>query len=244
MAKRIISQHRGHGGPRYRAPSHRYVGKPRHHPLTQEEREGVVYGTIRDLVHCPGHTAPLAIIQYEDGIWECAVAPEKVQVNQKIASGSKAPVEVGNTLHLKDIPEGTLIHNIESSPGDLGKFVRTSGSSARVVSKYSNRIIIMMPSKKQKIFNPDCRATIGNIAGSGRLDKPFVKAGTKHYAMKARNKLFPKTSAGAMNATDHPFGSGRGGPTFGGKSSKSAPKNAPPGRKVGQFSPKRTGKKR
>ncbi|MEK6800500.1 MAG: 50S ribosomal protein L2, partial [Nanoarchaeota archaeon] len=84
---------------------------------------------------------------------------------------------------------------------------------------------------------------IGIIAGGGRTEKIWLKAGRRYYAMKARNKLYPKTSAGSMNATDHPFGSGRGGPTYGGKASSIAPKNAPPGRKVGILRPRRTGRK-
>ena len=98
-----------------------------------------------------------------------------------------------------------------------------------------------MPSKQQKTFLPNCRATIGVLAGSGRVDKPFVKAGKKFHAMKAKNKLYPKTSGVAMNAVDHPFGSGRGRHI--GKP-KTPPRNAPAGRNVGLIRAKRTGRKR
>ena len=108
-------------------------------------------------------------------------------------------------------------------------------------NKKENEVVIVLPSKKQKIFHPECRATIGTIAGSGRKEKPFLKAGTKYHYMKARNKLYPKTSGIAMNAVDHPHGTSRsskkGHPTI-------ARKNAPPGAKVGKIRPRRTGYKR
>ena len=244
MGKRLVSQARGRGGPRYRSPGHRYKGKPQHHPFDEKEKEGAVYGIVKDIVHCPGHSAPLAAIEYETGERGYIIAPEGLKVNQRIASGVNAPIHPGNTLPLKNIPEGTEVYNIESSPGDNGKFIRTSGGFARIIGKVRDRILLKFPSKKQKEFHPECRATIGIIAGSGRKDKPFLKAGKRYYAMKARNKLYPITSGGAMNATDHPFGSGRGGPPYGGKASSIAPANAPPGRNVGMIRARRTGRKK
>ena len=97
-----------------------------------------------------------------------------------------------------------------------------------------------MPSKKEIFFNENCRATIGVVAGQGRLDKPIMKAGKKWHMMKARNKLWPRTSAVKVNVIDHPFGSGRGKRI----KSKISKLNAPPGRKVGHLKPRRTGKRR
>ena len=97
-----------------------------------------------------------------------------------------------------------------------------------------------MPSKKEKKFHQNCRATIGIIAGHGRLEKPFVKAGKKYYLKKAKSKLWPRTSAVKMNVIDHPFGSGRGKNV----KSKIAKRNAPPGAKVGLIRPKRVGRKK
>src|SRR3989344_3223474 len=244
MGKRLVSQARGRGGPRYRSPSHRFRGKPEHRPYDENEKIGMVFGTIKDLVHCPGHSAPLAAVEYETGERGYILAAEGLRVNQKIASGINAPIEIGNTLPLKSIPVGTDVYNIESAPGDQGKFVRTSGGVARVVGKIKDKIVLKLSSKKSRMFNPECRAAIGIIAGSGRLEKPLLKAGKKYYAKKAKNKLFPVTSAGAMNATDHPFGSGRGGPTYGGKASSNAPRNAPAGRNVGLIRARRTGRKK
>jgi len=133
------------------------------------------------------------------------------------------------------------IYNIEALPRDGGKFVRASGVFAKIITKMQNKIVVELPSAKRRLFLPDCRATIGVIAGSGRKDKPFLKAGKRYYAMKAKNKLWPQVSGTSMNSVDHPFGgsssSVKGGPT-------QASRNAPPGRKVGKIAPKRTGRKR
>ncbi len=244
MGKRIIQQARGHGSLTYRSPGHRFVAKPMHRSLDDQEVKGVVNGIVKDIIKCPGHYAPLAKVLYEDNKTGYILAPDGLKIKQEISSGSLAAVISGNTLPLKNIPEGVSIYNIENQPGDCGKFVRTSGVFAKIISKIKGKIVVKLPSQKKKEFSPECRATIGIIAGSGRTEKPMFKAGNSYYKMKVRNKLYPKTAAGAMNATDHPFGSGRGGPTFGGRSSSIAPKNAPPGRKVGMIRPRRTGRKK
>ncbi len=109
-----------------------------------------------------------------------------------------------------------------------------------IVSKSSKSCIIQLPSKKEKALNPNCRATLGVPAGGGRVEKPWTKAGKKWIAMHARGKLYPRTSGGAMNAIDHPFGGGY--PGLG--RPKSVSRHAPPGRKVGSISPKRSGKRK
>lgn len=241
MGKRIISQRRGRGTLTYRSNSHRYVTSVKHRNYDELEKSDLIKGKIIDLIHCPGHSAPLALIKYDNGETNYMFAPEKIKVTDMIESGAKAKPKLGNTLPLRSIPEGTLIHNIENKPGDGGKFIRVAGSFAKLISFADNIAIVKMSSKKQKKFNLDCRATIGIVAGSGRKEKPFVKAGRKFYAMRARGKLYPRTSAVAMNAVDHPFGSGRGRQHA---KVKIASRHAPPGAKVGKISSKRTGKRK
>nr|AJS11879.1 50S ribosomal protein L2P [uncultured archaeon] len=153
----------------------------------------------------------------------------------------QGPLE-GNILSVGKIPLGTQVYNLERNPGDGGKMIRTAGSFATLTKKLENNsILITMPNKKTITLNENCRATIGRIAGDGRILKPFVTAGKMHYKMKAKNKLWPRTSAVKVNAVDHPFGTSRsskkGQPTI-------ADKNAPPGAKVGKIRPRRTGMKR
>lgn len=186
-------------------------------------------------------------VLYLTGDKKLAFAPQGVKVGDQISVGNSQvgdgpeKLKPGDIVALRDIPEGTLIHNIELKPYDGGKLVRSSGTFARVVAKTENSVRVKLPSKKEKIFLPDCRAAIGNLAGSGRMEKPFLKAGTKAKRMRIRNKLYPKVCGISMNAVDHPFGGKcshiKGRPTL-------SPRNAPPGRKVGKIAPRRTGRKK
>ena len=183
----------------------------------------------------------LTVLLCLDGEEGYIIAPEGIAIGDTISIGKGAEIKTGCTLSLLDIPDGSSIYNIEQIKGDGGRFVRASGTFAKILSKTKNGVTILMPSKKEKIFNSNCMATIGIVAGGGRTDKPFVKAGNRWHAMRARGKLYPITSAVAKNAVDHPFGSGRG--RHMGKPSV-PPRFAPPGRKVGQIHAKRTGRKR
>src|SRR3989338_6111556 len=239
MGKNLIQQKRGKGSPTYRAPSFRYKGKTSYTAYSAHPQEKI-NGKIVDIIHCQGHSAPLISVEYENGEKTLVQAPESIKVGDNIIVGENAPVETGNVLPLKNIPEGTSIYNIESNPGDGGKFVRSSGTFARIIAKFSDKVTIQLPSKKERNFLPDCRASIGVIAGSGRTEKPFLKAGNKYYAKKAKNKLYPIVCGVSMNAVDHPFGGSsshhKGRPT-------QASRNAPPGRKVGMIAPSRTGRR-
>ncbi|MEE9525255.1 MAG: 50S ribosomal protein L2 [Candidatus Woesearchaeota archaeon] len=237
MGKRLIQQRRGRGTATFRAPSFRYKGATTHNKLTDK----TLKGKILDLITCQGHSAPLAKIQYENGEKTLMIAPEGVRVGDSIQSGPEAKAKTGNILPLKNIPPGTSIYNIEINPGDGGKFVKSSGTTAKIAGKTDAGITIVLPSSKKKIFNPNCRANVGIIAGSGRLEKPFLKAGNKFYAMRAKNKIYPHVLGISMNAVAHPFGSKsshiKGRPT-------QASRHSPPGRKVGNIAPRRSGHKR
>ncbi len=251
MGKRIISQRRGRGSARYRAPGFRFQGAAKH-PKKGEETK---VGRVLDIVHCRAHTVPLVKVEFEvvleeggenNNLFEkketcLMLAPEGIRVGDTVTTGKGAEVKNGNTLKLKDIPEGTLVYNIESVPGDGGKFVRASGGFARIVAKTPSGVVVRLPSKRQKIFKELCRASIGVLAGGGRLEKPILKAGIAHYKAKARNHLYPSVSGSAMNAVDHPFGNKRTS-----RKSKARPTsgNAPPGRKVGMVAARRTGRKK
>ena len=237
MGKNLIQQKRGKGSTTYRSHSFKYKGESKQTKLSDE----TVNGKIIDLINCPGHSAPLAQIRYDNGEEILVIAPEGVRVGETVQSGVNAVIKAGNIVPLKNVPEGTSIYNIENSPGDGGKFVRTSGTSARIVSKIREGVVIRLPSNKQKTFQSECRACIGIVAGSGRTEKPFLKAGKKYHAMKAKNKLYPSVSGTSMNSLSHPFG-GSSSHTKGRPTQSS--RNAPPGRKVGKIAPRRTGMKR
>lgn len=238
MGKNLIQQRRGKGSSTFLAPSFRYAGKAGYIGNFNEES---IQGTIVDILHSAGHSAPLAKVRFKDGE-ECLImANLGLKVGDSVYYGLKVEPREGNTTVLQNIPEGTLVYNIENMPGDGGKFARASGTFAKVSMKTSDKVIIELPSKKQREFNPMCRATIGIIAGGGRLEKPLVKAGNNYHKFEARNKLYPHVCALSMNAVDHPFGGSRSS-----KKGKSmiAPLNAPPGRKVGLLRPKKSGRRK
>lgn len=236
MGKNLKQQARGKGTPTYRAPSFRYKGKTSLKSLkTQAE---AVKGEIKDIIKCQGHSAPLMEVVYEDGEKILAIAPEGMKVGDEISVGDDVELAMGNTMKLKDIPEGTSVFNIEAMPGDGGKFVRSSGGFARIATRLRDRVVVELPSRKMKHFMPDCRAVVGVIAGGGRTDKPLLSAGKTYYKMKAKNKKYPVISGNAQNAVDHPLGNKRSS-----RSAKNKPisRHAPPGRKVGKIAARKTG---
>jgi len=237
MGKNLIQQKRGKGSTTYRAPSFRYKGKTAYGPYSKTP----VSGEIIDIIDCPGHNAPLMVVRYENNENVLLQAPEGIKVGDRIASGEEIPLQPGNVLPLINIPEGATIYNIESAPGDGGKFVKSSGTFAKVLAKMKDKVIVLLPSKKEREFKPYCRATIGIIAGSGRTEKPFLKAGFKYHAMMARNKMYPRSSGAAMNAVDHPFG---GSSTCSKGHQSTVSRDAPPGAKVGKIAARRTGRKK
>ncbi|MBT3691539.1 50S ribosomal protein L2 [Candidatus Woesearchaeota archaeon] len=241
MGKRILSQRRGRGTSTYRAPSHRYFGKVTHRAYDEIEKTGLLEGTVKDLINCPGHSAPLAAIEYDNGDKILMFAPQGIHTGQRISSGAKSEIKIGNTVPIKKIPVGMIINNIESKAGDGGKFSRAAGSFAKVIAKTDKKITIEFSSKKKKKITPECRVVVGILAGSGRKEKPILKAGNMSKMKKAKNKLYPVTSGVAMNAVDHPFGSGRG--RHMGKP-RTVSRHAPPGRKVGSIASRKTGKKK
>jgi large subunit ribosomal protein L2 len=198
-----------------------------------------VKGRVSELAHDPGRTAPLAKVKMDNGQKTWVIANEGLMVNQEIGQGSNLPVEKGNVLPVSEIPEGTQIFNIESQPGDGGKLVRAGGTFATVVS-HGVKTIIQLPSGQFKPLEPQCKATVGVVAGGGRKDKPLIKAGKHWYKTRSRAKKFPTVSGVAMNPVNHPHGGGAHQHV--GKPS-TVSRHAPPGRKVGRLSPKRKSKK-
>jgi len=236
MGKRIISQNRGRGGPTYRAPSHKYKAKLTHPSIS----DTIVRAKVVEILHDPARSAPIARVAFENNENRLLLVSEGTFVGQEIECGIGAEIKVGNTLPLSEIPEGTPVCNIEAHPGDGGHFARSSGVHALLITHDVGKTLVQMPSGLMKWLHPRCRATIGVVAGGGRIDKPFMKAGKKYHKLKSRAAKYPRVSGVAMNVVDHPFGGGNkqhpGRP-------KSVSRGTPPGRKVGSIASRRTGKR-
>ena len=173
-------------------------------------------GRVVDLVHSPAHTATLAKVKFDDGTVGHIAAPEGISIGQSVSFGDNVSLRPGNVTTLEQIPEGTPICNVECRPGDGGKLARSGGNSATLEA-------------------------IGVLSGHGRTEKPLMKAGAAHYRAKARGKPYPTVSGVAMNPVDHPHGGGNHQAVHG---PSSVSRTAPPGQKVGNIAPKRTGRGR
>lgn len=236
MGKRLKHQRRGKGGSTFRAKltgiNAEYIS------LDKKQGEGVLSGQLVDLVKESGRNSILAKILFENNEAEFTIASEGMVVGQGIQYGKNAELGTGNVLPLSSIPEGCPIFNIEKEPGDGGRFARSSGTYALLVSKSSKCAVVKMPSGKTMQFNPNVRATIGCSAAGGRTEKPLVKASSNFYKMLSKSRPWPVVRGVAMNAVSHPFGGEQHHP---GKSkSMSRHKKI----KVGAIASKRTGRRK
>jgi large subunit ribosomal protein L2 len=234
MGKRILQRRRGKAGIQFRAPSKGKIA-----PVRYPRAEGTA--TVTAILDERGRSAPLAQIKLGRDRYTYLPAVAGMTVGQQLTLGSTAQPAEGNVLPLSSVPEGTRVCNIELRPGDGGKLVRASGTSAVLFSKANGRAILKLPSGKNILVSDSCRVTIGEVAGGGRREKPFLTAGARHHAMRAAGRVYPRMRGIAMAVVYHPFGGGRH--QHPGKSTSTS-RNAPPGRKVGLIAPRKTGRKR
>lgn len=237
MGKRILAQRKGRGSSQFRANTHKRRGPVRYpqlqkHDYSRDERKLEVL----ELLHDPGRGAPIMKVKDPEGKTHLLLAPEGIQVGQEIYQGPTSPVYIGSIMPLRNVPDGTYVHNIELRPGDGGAMIRASGSYATVISHTRKKVFCQMPSGELKQFNPRSRATIGIVAGGGRTEKPFLKAGAKYHLFRAKGHKYPRVRGNAMNAVSHPHGGGSG--------TRTVSRNAPPGAKVGLIAAKQSGRKR
>jgi len=192
-----------------------------------------------DLFHDPGHTAPIALVKMDSKDTHTMLAHESMKVGQEVALGTDVALKAGNTLPIGNIPEGTTVYNVEKRPMDGGKFARAGGTTAIIVS-HTDKTVVQLPSHRMVTLDNRCLATIGLVAGGGRGEKMVAKAGKKANYLRSKARRYPKVSGTAMNPVDHPHGGGAhkhvGKPT-------TVSRHSRPGRKVGSFAAKRTGKR-
>jgi large subunit ribosomal protein L2 len=238
VGKRILQRRRGKAGIQFRAPIKGKIA-PVRYPTAGGASEGTAKVTA--ILDERGRSAPLAQVRFENDRYTYLPAVVGMSVGQEFTIGPSGQAKEGNVLPLARIPEGTRVCNIELRPGDGGKFVRASGTSAVLFSKANGKAILKLPSGKNILISDRCRATVGEVAGGGRRDKPFLRAGARHHAMRASGRVYPRMRGIAMAVVYHPFGGGRH--QHPGKSTSTS-RNAPPGRKVGLIAPRKTGRKR
>ena len=161
--------------------------------------------TVKSIQYDPNRSAHIALLAYADGVKTYILAPVGLNVGDKVMSGPKADIKVGNALPLENIPVGTMVHNIELTPGKGGQIARSAGISAQIMAVEGKYATIRMPSGEMRYVLLKCRATIGQV---GNVDHELVSLGK---AGKARYLgLRPEVRGSVMNPVDHPHGGGEG----------------------------------
>jgi large subunit ribosomal protein L2 len=232
-------QRKGRGNLNWRSPSHKHIGAVRYRNIV--DRTDVKMFKVIKFLHAPSRGVPVAKVRYNDGKVNLFLPPEGVFMGEEFTHGSGAEISVGNVLPIGEAPLGTYICNLEGTPFDGGKFIRSSGATGNVVGRSGNSTEVQFPSKKTRLFNNNCLCTVGVIAGGGRTEKPFVKAGNKYYHIKPKARKWPINRGCAMNAASHPHG---GGSKQGPGRPSTVGRNTPPGRKVGLIAARRTGRRK
>ena len=164
-----------------------------------------VPGTVSSIEYDPNRTANIALISYKDGEKRYIIAPNGLKVGDVIVSSENADIKVGNTLPLMNIPVGTVIHNIEMKPGKGGQLARSAGSSAQILGREGNYVLIRLTSGETRKILGVCKATVGEV---GNLDKELVKLGKA--GRKRHMGIRPTVRGSVMNPNDHPHGGGEG----------------------------------
>ena len=164
-----------------------------------------VPGTVSAIEYDPNRTANIALISYKDGEKRYIIAPNTLKVGDVIVSSENADIKVGNTLPIMNIPVGTVIHNIEMRPGKGGQLARSAGSSAQILGREGNYVLIRLTSGETRKILGVCKATVGEV---GNLDKELVKLGKA--GRKRHMGIRPTVRGSVMNPNDHPHGGGEG----------------------------------
>ena len=181
--------------------------------LKKRTKAKIMPAKVIAIEYDPNRTANIALLEYEDGVRTYIIAPLGLAVGQEVLSGEGADIKPGNTLMIKDIPLGTVIHNIELNPGAGAQLVRSAGNSAQLMAKEGDFAQVRLPSGEVRMIRMICRATIGQV---GNIDHENVRVGK---AGKTRYMGFRPTVRGSvMNPNDHPHGGGEGKSPVGRKS--------------------------
>ena len=185
---------------------HRGGGSKRMYRVIDFKRDKVgISGKVASVEYDPNRSARVALVHYADGEKRYILAPLGLSLGDRVESGPRAEIKPGNTLPLRNIPAGTLVHNLELTPGRGGQMVRSAGASAQVLSREEPYVLIRLPSGEVRRLLLDCQATIGQIGNVDHKNIKLGKAGkTRHRGRR------PRVRGVAMNPVDHPHGGGEG----------------------------------
>jgi large subunit ribosomal protein L2 len=195
---RKTSRHRGGGAKRlYRR-------------IDFKRRKDGVPAKVAHIEYDPNRTAYIALLHYADGEKRYIIAPNRLRVGMTVVSGESVDIRVGNSLPLANMPSGTLVHNVELTPGRGGQMARAAGAGVQLLAKEGGYVTLRLPSGEMRMVRGECRATVGTIGNTDHQNVKIGKAGRKRH-MGVR----PQTRGTAMNPVDHPHGGGEGSTTPG-----------------------------
>ncbi|KRM37892.1 50S ribosomal protein L2 [Limosilactobacillus pontis] len=185
---------------------HRGGGVKRQYRIIDFKRiKDDVPATVKTIEYDPNRTANIALLGYADGTKSYIIAPKGLKVGMTVQSGPDADIKVGNALPLKNIPVGTVIHNIELKPGKGGQLARSAGASAQLLGKEEKYVLVRLSSGEVRMVLATCRATIGTVGNDEHALLIKGKAGRTRYAGQR-----PHVRGSVMNPNDHPHGGGEG----------------------------------
>ncbi|MFZ0091354.1 MAG: 50S ribosomal protein L2 [Solirubrobacteraceae bacterium] len=195
---RKTSRHRGGGAKRL------------YRKIDFKRRKDGIPARVAEIEYDPNRSAYIALLHYADGEKAYILAPQRLRVGATVESGESADIRVGNSLPLGNMPPGTIVHNVELTPGRGGQMARSAGTGVQLLAKDGDYATLRLPSGEMRMVRVECRATVGTIGNSDHQNVKIGKAGRKRH-MGVR----PQTRGTAMNPVDHPHGGGEGSTTPG-----------------------------
>jgi len=197
---RITSRHRGGGV------------KQRYRVIDFKRNKFGIPAKVFSIEYDPNRSARIALLHYVDGEKRYILAPNGLKVGDHVMSGQEADIRVGNALPLRNIPTGTVIHNIELHKGRGGQIVRSAGTSAQLMAKEGDYAVVRLPSGEQRTVHLECIATVGQVGNLDHENVRIGKAGSSRYLGRR-----PHVRGSVMNPVDHPHGGGEGRAPIGGQ---------------------------
>lgn len=212
---RITSKYRGGGGKRL------------YREVDFKQNKLNIPGKVFSIEYDPNRTARIARINYADGDKRYILAPQDLKVGDEIITAEKAPLRPGNRMKLKNIPQGSMVHNVELKPGQGGKMVRSAGSGATVLATEGGFVQLVMPSSETRMISGESYVSVGQLSNAEHSSIVFGKAGRTRWLGRR-----PKVRGTAMNPVDHPHGGGEGRQGRGTRRPKTAQGKITGGRKT------------
>jgi large subunit ribosomal protein L2 len=204
----LVSNHRANGRNNQGRITIRHKGgghKRRYRLIDFKRNKLDIQGKVVSIEYDPNRNANISLIAYEDGEKRYILHPETLKVGDFVTAGKNTTIQVGNSLPLDSIPLGTDVHNVELIPGKGGQLVRSAGTSAKILAKENNFVVLRLSSKEIRLFRKECFATIGRVSNSDFYNVVLGKAGRKRWL-----GVRPTVRGSVMNPVDHPHGGGEG----------------------------------